>query len=54
MINEWESNGKDPETMRVAMNKLSKAMHRPDPVPRMEKHEIKPKHKKRGKNKGCN
>ena len=55
--NEWESNGKNPDTMRVAMNKLSKAMYRPDPVPRMErteKHVLKPNHKKMGKNKGCN
>ena len=55
--NEWESNGKYPDVMRVAMNKLSKSMYRPDPEPRMEmteNREIKPKHKKRGKNKGCN
>jgi len=57
MANEWESNGKNPETMRVAMNKLSHSMYRPDPEPRMERTEnrkIKPKHKKRSKNKGCN
>lgn len=55
--NEWESNGKNPETMRVAMNKLSQAMYRPDPIScneRNEKHVLKPKHKKRSKNKGCN
>lgn len=57
MKNEWKSNGKDPEVMRQAMNKLSQAMYRPDPAPRMERNEnreIKPKHKKMGKNKGCN
>jgi hypothetical protein len=57
MANEWKSNGKDPDVMRVAMNKLSQAMYRPDPAPRMERienREIKPKHKKRSKNKGCN
>jgi hypothetical protein len=57
MINDWKSNGKDPESMRKAMNKLSQSMYRPDPIPcneRNEKHEIKQKHKKMGKNKGCN
>lgn len=37
----WEQNGADRETMRIALNKLSQSMQAPDPVPYKERLKIK-------------